>query len=315
MEVGFIELGRMGAAMAANLLATGHQVSIHNRTPHKARSLAERGARIAATMADACQGDAVLTMLADDAAVEAVVLGEHGVVASLAPGAVHVSMSTIGVALSERLTAAHATAGQRFVAAPVFGRPEAAAAGKLFIVAAGPSDAIAAVQPLFDAMGQRTFPIADPPSAANLIKLSGNFLLAAAIEALALVGKAGIDPRAYLELLTSTLFTAPAYRIYGELIAEERFEPAGFAAPLGLKDIGLALAAAEDLRCRCRSPALSTVGCSPSLRREAMRPIGRPWPGWPRAMRGSTSARAEPRLCRWASGPFAFGRQALPGGM
>ncbi len=190
-------------------------------------------------------------MLADDGAVETTVLGSEGVVASLPRGAVHVSMSTIGVGLSERMAEAHAARGQRFVAAPVFGRPDAATAAKLFIVAAGATDAVAAVQPLFDAMGQRTFPIAERPAAANLVKLSGNFLLAAAIEALgeavALVAKGGVDRQLYVEFLTSTLFAAPAYRTYGALIAEQRFEPAGFAAPLGLKDLRLALAAADGL--------------------------------------------------------------------
>jgi 3-hydroxyisobutyrate dehydrogenase-like beta-hydroxyacid dehydrogenase len=161
-------------------------------------------------------------------------------------------MSTISVALSERLAGAHAKAGQRFVAAPVFGRPDVAAAGKLFIVAAGAPDAVTACSPLFEALGQKTFSVGDEPQAANLVKLSGNFLLASVIEALgeamALVGKAGIDRRQYLELLTSTLFTAPVYKTYGSLIAEEKFEPAGFAAPLGYKDIRLTLAAADSLR-------------------------------------------------------------------
>ena len=252
MQVGFVGLGQMGAAIAANLVSAGHEVTVYNRSPDKARPLIERGARVAATPADACRAPTVITMLADDAAVEAIVFGEQGILASLPEGAVHVSMSTIGVALSERLTQTHADAGQHFVAAPVFGRPEAAAAAKLFIVAAGPPDAIATVQPLFDAVGQRTFAFGDRPSSANLVKLSGNFLLASVIEslgeAMALVGKAGIDRAAYLDLLTSTLFTAPAYRTYGALIAEQRFEPAGFAAPLGLKDIRLTLAAAQDLR-------------------------------------------------------------------
>src|SRR5207245_1415929 len=165
---------------------------------------------------------------------------------------VTVSRRTTRVALSDRLTAARANAGQRFVAAPVFGRPEMAAAAKLFIVAAGAPDAIDACLPLFEAMGQKTFPIGDQPKAANLVKLSGNFLSASVIEALgealALVGKAGVDRRRYLDLLTSTLFTAPLYKTYGGLIAEEKFEPAGFAAPLGHKDIRLTLAAADTLR-------------------------------------------------------------------
>jgi 3-hydroxyisobutyrate dehydrogenase-like beta-hydroxyacid dehydrogenase len=161
-------------------------------------------------------------------------------------------MSTISVALSKRLADAHAEAGQRYVAAPVFGRPEAAAAARLFIVPAGDPGAITACQPLFDAMGQKTLPMGAEPSQANLIKLSGNFLIAAMIEslgeAIALVGKAGVDRRAYVELLTATMFPAPAYAIYGNLIVENRFEPAAFAAPLGHKDIRLAMAAAENLR-------------------------------------------------------------------
>src|SRR5947209_816896 len=252
MKVGFIGLGHMGIGMAANLLRAGHEVTVYNRTPGKAQGLVAQGARAAAGVADACGGDAVVTMLADDGAVEGAVFGEQGVIGSLGKGAIHVSMSTISVALSERLTAAHANAGQRFVAAPVFGRPEMAAAAKLFIVAAGAPDAIDACLPLFEAMGQKTFPIGDQPKAANLVKLSGNFLSASVIEALgeamALVGKAGVDRRRYLDLLTSTLFTAPVYKTYGGLIAEGKFEPAGFAAPLGYKDIRLTLAAADDLR-------------------------------------------------------------------
>jgi len=252
MKVGFIGLGHMGTGMAASLLRAGHEVTVYNRTPGKAQGLVAQGARAAAGVADACGGDAVVTMLADDGAVEGAVFGEKGVIGSLGKGAIHVSMSTISVALSERLSEAHANAGQRFVAAPVFGRPEMAAAAKLFIVAAGAPDAIDACLPLFEAMGQKTFPIGNQPKAANLVKLSGNFLSASVIEALgealALVGKAGVDRRRYLDLLTSTLFTAPVYRTYGGLIAEGRFEPPGFAAPLGHKDIRLTLAAAETLR-------------------------------------------------------------------
>jgi 3-hydroxyisobutyrate dehydrogenase-like beta-hydroxyacid dehydrogenase len=150
------------------------------------------------------------------------------------------------------LTRAHQDADQRFVAAPVFGRPDAAAAAKLFVVTGGAADAVASCRPLLDAMGQRTFPMSEQPDAANLVKLSGNFLIAAVIEslgeAMALVGKGGVDLHAYLELLTSTLFSAPVYRTYGCLIADQQFEPAGFAALLGHKDIRLALAAADDLR-------------------------------------------------------------------
>ena len=252
MKIGFIGLGRMGAAMAANLVKAGHEVSVFNRSPGKSRPLVELGAHEAADVAGACLGEAVITMLADDEAASGIVLDHGGLIDKLPKGTIHVSMSTISVALSKRLTQAHAQAGQRYVAAPVFGRPDMAAAAKLFIVAAGDPATVDACQPLFRALGQKTFPIGTEPSAANLVKLSGNFLMASAIEALgeavALIGKAGIDRHAYIELLTSSIFNSPVYKIYGGLIAQGQFVPAAFAAPLGYKDIRLALAAAESLR-------------------------------------------------------------------
>jgi 3-hydroxyisobutyrate dehydrogenase-like beta-hydroxyacid dehydrogenase len=202
-------------------------------------------------VAEACRGDAVITMLANDEAVEHAVSGRDGIIASLPAGGLHVSSSTISVALSQRLTEQHAAAGQHFVAAPVFGRPEAAAAGQLFVVAAGAVAAVEAAEPLLEAVGQKTFVVSQEPRNANLVKLSGNFLGASVIEslgeALALIGKGGIDQRQYLDFLTSSLFDAPIYKTYGGLIAGGRFKPAGFAAPLGQKDIRLVLAAAEDL--------------------------------------------------------------------
>ena len=252
MKVGFIGLGHMGAGMAANLLRTGHDVTVYNRTRPKIEALVAQGAKAAASVSDACSGDAVITMLANDDAVESVVFSDRGIIGSLPAAAIHVSSSTISVALSGRLEAAHAKAGQRFVAAPVFGRPDVAAAGQLFVVAAGAPDAIKAAATLFDAIGKRTFVVSETPKAANLVKLSGNLLLASVIEslgeAMALLGKAGIDRRQYLDILTSTLFNVPVYKTYGGLIADGQFEPAGFAAPLGYKDIRLTLAAAEDLR-------------------------------------------------------------------
>ncbi|PZV40450.1 NAD(P)-dependent oxidoreductase [Mesorhizobium kowhaii] len=252
MNVGFIGLGRMGAGMAANLLKAGHDVTVYNRTPGKDEELVQMGARSAAEVAEACDGEIVVTMLADDHAVESLVYGDQRVLASLAKGAIHVSSSTISVAFAERLTADHAAAGQRFVAAPVFGRPEAAADGKLFVVAAGESEAVTTATPFFDAVGQKTFVVSETPKAANLVKLSGNFLIASVIEslgeAIALVSKGGVDRHQYLDMLTSTLFGAPVYKTYGGLIVDRKFEPAGFAAPLGQKDIRLVLAAAEELR-------------------------------------------------------------------
>jgi 3-hydroxyisobutyrate dehydrogenase-like beta-hydroxyacid dehydrogenase len=249
MKIAFIGLGQMGQGMASNLIKAGHQVTLYNRSAAKAEGL---GGIVAATPAAAAQGAEMLfTMLADDKALEDVVHGEHGLLGTLPKGAIHVSCSTISVAAAEALTKAHKEAGQKFVSAPVFGRPEAAAAAKLFVAAAGAEEDIARCQPLFDAIGQRTFVLGTEPSRANLVKLSGNFLIAAVIEslgeALALVAKGGVDERAYLELLTSTLFSAPVYKTYGNLIVEQKFEPAGFAAPLGQKDIRLVLAAAEGL--------------------------------------------------------------------
>ncbi len=252
MKIGFIGLGRMGSAMATNLVKAGHDVTVFNRSPEKSLSLLDIGARRAASIAGACDGEAVITMLADDAAAAHIAFEDAGIIRKLRTGAIHVSMSTISVTLSKQLAKAHVEAGQRFVAAPVFGRPEMAAAAKLFIVAAGDPEAVGACQPIFDAIGQKMISIGTEPSAANLVKLSGNFLFASVIEALgeaiALVGKAGIDRRAFVDLLTSTIFPAPAYKTYGCMIADNKFEPAAFAAPLGFKDIRLTLAAAESLR-------------------------------------------------------------------
>jgi 3-hydroxyisobutyrate dehydrogenase-like beta-hydroxyacid dehydrogenase len=252
MDIGFIGLGNMGAPMAANLVRAGHTVTAYNRSRERVDALVALGARPADSVADACRGEAVVSMLANDDAVEAVSFGPGGILSTLAGSATHVSCSTVSVELAQRLTDAHGKAGQRFVAAPVFGRPEAAAAAKLFVVAAAEPDALEGVSPIFGAISQRTFVVADDPAAASLVKLSGNFLIASVIEslgeAMALVGKAGVDKQQYLDILTSTLFGAPVYQTYGGLIARGEFEPAGFAATLGLKDVRLVLAAGEDLR-------------------------------------------------------------------
>ena len=252
MKLSFIGLGHMGSAMATNLLKAGHDVTVFNRSAGKSHALVELGAQEAQDLSSAGRSELVITMLADDAAVESVTLAQDGLVAHLPAGAIHISMSTISVELSRRLAHAHRNAGQRYVVATVMGRPDMAAAGKLFMIAAGDPATLDVCQPLFDVLGQKTSRVGAEPAAANLVKLSGNFLQAAVIEALgeavALVGKAGIDRGAYVEFLTSTVFTAPAYKIFGPLIAAGTFEPAAFAAPLGYKDIRLALAAAENLR-------------------------------------------------------------------
>ncbi len=222
-------------------------MKVWNRSADKTGALVAAGARRAATPADAAAGKIVFTMLANDEAVESVVFGDDGVLAS--PGRpIHVSMSTISVALAERLTAAHAAAGGDYVSAPVFGRPEAAQAARLAVVAAGDDKALAVCDPLFAAIGQRVFKVGATPKMANVIKLCGNFMIMAAIESLAeamtLAVKNGVDKAALLDVLTSTLFSAPVYHTYGDILLHQRFEPAGFAAPLGLKDMNLADSAA-----------------------------------------------------------------------
>jgi 3-hydroxyisobutyrate dehydrogenase-like beta-hydroxyacid dehydrogenase len=244
MDIGFIGLGQMGSAIALNLVKAGHAVSVWNRSPDKTAPLVAAGAKMAATPAEASGGQVVFTMLSNDAAVEQVTFGAEGIMA--APGrAIHISMSTISLALAERLAAAH---GEAYVSAPVFGRPAAAEAGKLFIVAAGPAMSLAVCSPLFEVIGQRSFVVGDAPKSANLIKLCGNYMIMAAIESLAeamtLAAKNGVEKATLLDVLTNTLFSAPVYKTYGEILLKEQFEPAGFAAPLGLKDMNLVDAAA-----------------------------------------------------------------------
>jgi 3-hydroxyisobutyrate dehydrogenase-like beta-hydroxyacid dehydrogenase len=252
MNIGFVGLGRMGTGMVRRLLSAGHAVTVYNRTAAKAQPLAAEGASVAASVADASRGDAVVTMLADDAVVEHAVFDPAGVVGHLREGAVHISSSTISVSLAQRLAAAHAAVGQHFVSAPVFGRPDAAAAGRLFVVAAGPPAAVTLATPVFEAIGKSTFVVSDRADAANVVKLCGNFMIACAIEmlgeAIALAAKSGVDQSTFVDVMTSTLFDAPVFKTYGALIANRRFEPAGFEAPLGLKDVRLALAAGEEAR-------------------------------------------------------------------
>lgn len=249
MKIGFVGLGNMGSEMAGNLLRAGHQVTVYNRTRSRAEALVALGAKLADTPADTASGDAIITMLADDHAVESVILGRNGTLQAMAPECAHISMSTISVSMSERLTDAHQKQKRAFIAAPVFGRPEAAKAAKLFIVAAGPAEVVDKCKPVFDAVGQRTFHVGERPSQANIIKLCGNFMIVSMIETLgeafALVRKHNVDPHAFLEVLTNSLFAAPAYRTYGEKIAANSYEPVGFRLALGLKDVRLVLEAAD----------------------------------------------------------------------
>lgn len=253
MKVGFIGLGNMGSAIARNLIRAGHDLTVYNRTQSRAEPFASLGARIAETPSEAAAAAEVLiTMLADDAAVEGVIFAPGNAIQALPAGAVHISMSTISVGLSRRLAEAHKERKQHYVAATVFGRPDVAAAGKLFIVVAGPAEPIERCRPLFDAIGQKTFMAGEEAHAANVIKLAGNFVITTVIESLAeafsFSRKSGVDPHTLLNILTNSLFPGPLYQTYGNLIASDRFEPAGFKLPLGFKDNRLLLAAAEEAR-------------------------------------------------------------------
>ena len=251
MEAGLIGLGQMGTGIAKSLLRAGHRLKVYNRTVQRAQALVGDGAVVVSSVADACREDVVMTMLSDDAAVDAVTFGQGGIAASLKRSAVHVSLSTISVALSERLATEHAQLGQEYVAAPVFGRPDAAEAARLAVVTAGKPEAVQRCKPLLEAMGTKMLVAGERPAMANVIKLIGNFLLGSVIESLseafALGRKSGVDEELLFEFLTTALFPAPVYRNYGEAILRKRFEPARFTAPLGLKDIRLVLAAAEAL--------------------------------------------------------------------
>lgn len=247
--VGFIGLGSMGLQMARNLASAGHEVLAWNRTPPGDAELAQHRLARAGTPAEAARHGVVITMLADDAALDAVCAGEHGLLAGLPEGGLHISMSTVGVETATRIAAAHAAAGRRYLAAPVFGRPDAAAAAKLRIVAAGDAQDYARAVPLFECIGEAHFHVGTEPSQANTVKLAGNFMLMAMLEALgeafALTGKAGVAPRQVLDILNGALFKSPVYENYGRIAIDQRYDPPGFKLRLGLKDARLVLAAAD----------------------------------------------------------------------
>ncbi|ACY49100.1 NAD(P)-dependent oxidoreductase [Rhodothermus marinus] len=250
--VAVIGLGRMGQPIACNLLKAGYEVVVYNRTPEKAEALVSEGARLASTPGEAARTTGlVLTMVADDAALEAVVEGPDGLLAHLPAGGIHVAMSTISPELSASLTRRHQERGQFFVGAPVFGRPDAAAAARLRIVAAGPTEAIERCRPVLEVLGSQLFVVGAEPAQAHLVKLAGNFLLASMLEALseafALTRKAGLDPQQFFEIIDA-LFGSPIYHAYGQLIASQRYTPPGFTIRLGLKDVRLARQAAHALQ-------------------------------------------------------------------
>jgi 3-hydroxyisobutyrate dehydrogenase-like beta-hydroxyacid dehydrogenase len=240
----------MGLPIARNLLKAGHELTVYNRTRGKAETLASAGAKVANSLRDASTAEVVMSMLADDPAVEQTTLGESGILNNLASGGVHVSLSTISTALSRRLTAAHAARGQSFIASPVFGRPDAAEGARLVVVAAGAAEAVERVRPLLEAIARKLFVIGSEPYGANAVKLAGNFLIASMVETLSeafvLTRKCGVEPAKMLEILNGSFFQSPVYENYGKIILGERFSPPGFALRLGLKDIRLVLAAAEE---------------------------------------------------------------------
>lgn len=251
MKIGFIGLGRMGAGMAKNLLTAGYSLSVYNRTREKAEPLVQLGARFSTTPADAARdAEAVITMLADDAALADVVFGESGLAAALPRNAVHMSSSTISVALSRRLAEEHAGRERSYVAGPVFGRPEAAETKKLLVILAGNEKAVERCRPLADAIGRQTFIAGTEPWQANALKLAGNFMIAnmleAFSEAFALMRKAGLEEQQFLDVM-SELFGSPVYKNYGTNIVQRKFDPAGFTLKLGLKDVRLTLEAAGNL--------------------------------------------------------------------
>ena len=251
MSLAFLGLGAMGHHMAANLLKSGQKVYVWNRSPQAVQALTQQGAAPAATPAECGIADVVFSMLADDAATRAVLV-DGGVLDALAPGSIHVNMATVSVAFAREMAALHLARGIGYVAAPVLGRVDVAAAGKLNILAGGTAELVDRVQPLLDLMGQKTWRFGEAPEQANAVKLACNLTLACAIEAMgegaALASVHGIPVPNFIELITGTLFAgSPVYKGYGSMIAEERYTPAGFKLSLGQKDVRLAVEAARDL--------------------------------------------------------------------
>jgi 3-hydroxyisobutyrate dehydrogenase-like beta-hydroxyacid dehydrogenase len=248
MKIGFIGLGNMGQAMASQLLKGGHAVQVWNRSAEPVQAMVELGARAAASPAEAFASDVVFSMLADDQALRDVLL-DSGLLDRLEAPLIHVNMATIAVAFAEELAERHARRGVAYIAAPVMGRPDVAAAGALNILAAGPMAAIAQVQPLLDLIGKKTWVLGEEPARANVMKLAVNFMLASAIESMGeaavLVDAYGIASGTLIDLISSSIFPGPVYQGYGKMIAARNYEPALFKASLGLKDVNLAIAAAE----------------------------------------------------------------------
>jgi 3-hydroxyisobutyrate dehydrogenase-like beta-hydroxyacid dehydrogenase len=250
MKVGFIGLGRMGQGIAGNVLGGGHDVAVYNRTASKADALVKDGATLAASVAEVCAGrDVVITMLAHDAALDEVTHAEGGLLQSLPDGAIHLAMGTHSVVVTGQMAEAHDAAGKLFVACPVLGRPDMAAAGQLGLVPGGRADLVDKCRPLLENIGRRTFEAGENPASAASIKVTNNFVLGCAIEAMgegfALTRKYGVAPAVFYDVLADGMFNCPAYKIYGDIIAKEDYDRVGITATLGLKDANLALQAGE----------------------------------------------------------------------
>ncbi|WP_375435834.1 NAD(P)-dependent oxidoreductase [uncultured Hymenobacter sp.] len=247
MKIAFLGLGNMGEAMATNLLKAGHELTVYNRTASKAAPLAKLGATVAATPAEAVQEAAIVfSMVTDDAALQTLCTGPDGLLPALMQGAVHASCSTVAPDTNRRLAEEHARQGAHLVAAPVFGKPDAAAAAKLWLIMAGDEGAKKTLRPVLEVLGQGSAQDFGPdPGAANIIKLCGNFMLGAAIEAMAeaftLAQKSGLDRQQVYEFFTSTLFNLPIYKSYGKLVAERHYQPVGAAPAIIRKDLRLVL--------------------------------------------------------------------------
>jgi 3-hydroxyisobutyrate dehydrogenase-like beta-hydroxyacid dehydrogenase len=252
-SVGFVGLGNMGRPMAGSLLKSGYRLRVYNRDARKAETLVAEGAQQVMRPGEAVEpGGIVITMVADDAALESVTLGEDCILEHLGPGGIHVSMSTVSPAIARRMTELHAQDGATYVAAPVFGRPVAAASQKLWICCAGASQARERVRPVLQAMGQGVFDFGEEPMGANVVKLCGNFLIGSALEAMAealtLAEKNGLDRSMVMNMFSQTLFACDIYQNYGKMIAEKRYTPIGFETRLALKDFNLVLDSAEEVK-------------------------------------------------------------------
>ena len=248
MDIGFIGLGHMGSGIAARLLKPGRRLTVWNRSPEPVARLVAQGAQAAATPAQALDAEIAFSMLANDEAIEATLL-ESGALDQARQGLVHVNLATVSVALARRMDELHQARGLAYIAAPVLGRPDVAAAGELNVLLAGAPAATARVRPLIEDFAHAVWPLGDDPVRANVVKLASNFALASAIETLgeagALVAAYGVAPADLYEIMTSTAFAAPAYKTYADIIAHARFTPPGFGLPLGFKDVRLALQAGE----------------------------------------------------------------------